>query len=91
MSGLQYWSLVMRLAGWVGILGHMPILVGVRHVYIAGGVPANEVPMHWVNHPDSTCFNNTDGEICCFHIYDRLLCVQHVGCAVERVNLLGLY
>jgi hypothetical protein len=55
---------LLRLAGWVGILGHMPIRVGVmRHAYIAGGVPANEVPVHWVNQPDSKCFNNTDGEI----------------------------
>jgi hypothetical protein len=50
------------------------------------------MPMHWVNQSDSMRLDNTDGEICRFYIFnDRLLCVQHVGYAVERVNLLGLY
>jgi hypothetical protein len=54
----------MRLAGWMGILGPMLIFAGLRDVHIAGGVPASEMPMHWVNQSDPTRLDNTDGEIC---------------------------
>jgi hypothetical protein len=55
---------IMRLAGWMGILGPMLIFAGLGDVHIAGGVPASKMPMHWVNQSDSTRLDNTDGEIC---------------------------
>ncbi len=47
----------------MGILGPMLIFTGLGDVYIAGGVPASEMPnMHWVDQSDSMRLDNTYGD-----------------------------
>jgi hypothetical protein len=43
MPGLLAALTLMRLAGWMGILGPMLIFAGLRDVHIAGGVPASKM------------------------------------------------
>jgi hypothetical protein len=82
---------LMRLAGFTGTPGHKSILVGLSHVHSVGCVSVDEVPVHWVDQPYPTCYHSMDGEIDCRNVNDWFLCVQHVGYAMERVDLLGLY
>ena len=59
----------------------MLICAGSRDVHIAGGVPASEMPMHWVNQSDSTCLDTTSMTGSSLGPRE-----EHVGYAVERVN-----